>query len=338
MFGPSYSYDALATWSRAIRHGHGAGLPLVRVFEMQAKSGPLPFREMARRIIIKLEAGETLEDSLAAEGANLPELFVSLAAVGERSGRIPTVFAQLEEYYRLQHQMKREFRSQIAWPVFQFVAAVLVIAFTIFVMGVLAPENPAAPIGFGLTGASGAILFLAVVGATVGGAILAVKIFTSTVAKREGFEAWLLRVPIFGPCALAIAMGRFCLALKLTLDSSLSVSKAMRMSLKATGNSAFMAQADRIAKRIKKGEEIAEAMRMNPVFPAEFLAMITIGEESGLIPEVMAKQAEFYREESARRMKAATRALAFGVYALVGLFMIIMIFRMAGNYIQALGG
>ncbi len=338
MFGPSYSYDALATWSQAIGHGHGAGLPLVRVFEMQAKSGPLAFREIARRIITKLEAGETLEDSLAAEGANLPELFVSLAAVGERSGRIPDVFAQLKEYYHLQHQLKREFRSQIAWPVFQFVAGVLVIAFTIFVLGLLAPDNPAQPIGFGLSGTSGAILFLLVVGATVGAALLALKIFTRTLAKREGFEAWLLRVPIFGPCARSIAMGRFCLALKLTLDSSLSVSKAMRMSLKATGNSAFKAQADRIAKRIQKGEEIAEAMRTNPIFPAEFLAMITIGEESGQIPEVMAKQAEFYREESARRMKAATRALAVGVYGLVALFMIIMIFRMAGTYIQALGG
>ena len=338
MFGPSYSYDGLATWSRAIRHAHGAGLPLVRVFEMQAKSGPLALREMARRIIRKLEAGETLEDCLAAESPHLPELFVSLAAVGERSGRIPDVFAQLEEYYRLQHQMKREFRSQIAWPVFQFVAGVLVIAFTIFVLGLLAPDNPAEPIGFGLAGTSGAILFLVIVGAFVGGAILALKIFTSTLAKRQGFESWLLRVPIFGPCARAIAMGRFCLALKLTLDSSLSASKAMRMSLKATGNSAFMAQADRIVKRIKKGEEIAEVLRMNSAFPAEFLAMIHVGEESGQIPEVMAKQAEFYREETARRMKAATRALAFGIYALVALFMIVMIFRMASTYLQALGG
>lgn len=338
MFGPSYSYDGLASWSRAIRHGHGAGLPLVRVFEMQAKSGPLALREMAGRVIHKLEAGETLEDSLAAEGANLPELFVSLAAVGERSGRIPDVFAQLEEYYRLQHQMKREFRSQIAWPVFQFVAGVLVIAFTIFVLGILTPDNPAEPIGFGLAGTGGAILFLVIVGAIVGGAILAFKIFTSTLAKRQEFEAWLLRVPIFGPCARAIAMGRFCLSFKLTLDSSLSVSKALRMSLKATGNSAFMAQTDRMVKRVKKGEEVAKVLQMSSVFPSEFLAMVHVGEESGQIPEVLAKQAEFYREETSRRMKSATRALALAVYGVVALFMIFMILRMAGTYFQALGG
>jgi len=338
MFGPSYSYDGLAAWSRAIRHGHGAGLPLVRVFEMQAKSGPLALREMAGRIIQKLESGDTLEDSLASEGPALPELFVSLAAVGERSGRIPDVFAQLEEYYRLQHQMKREFRSQIAWPVFQFVLGVLVIAFTIFVLGLLAPDNPAEPIGFGLAGTSGAILFLVIVSAFVGGAILALKIFTSTLAKRQGFEAWLLRVPIFGPCAQAIAMGRFCLSLKVTLDSSLSVTKAMRMSLKATGNSAFMAQADRIVKRLKKGEEIAGVLRLNSVFPVEFLAMVHVGEESGQIPEVMAKQAEFYREETARRMKSATKTMALGIYALVAVFLIFMILKMASGYIGALGG
>ena len=115
MLGPRYSYDGLATWCRAIRHGHGAGLSLARVFQMQARSGPKPLREAADRIASKVEAGDTLEDALAAE-ADLPELFVALAAVGERSGRIPEVFGQLEEYYRLQAQMRREFRAQATWP------------------------------------------------------------------------------------------------------------------------------------------------------------------------------------------------------------------------------
>jgi type IV pilus assembly protein PilC len=340
MFGGRYSFDGLATWCRMIRHGHGAGLTLIRVFELQAKNGPAELRPAAARIARKLEAGDALEDALTAEAPVLPELFVSLAAVGERTGRMPEVFGQLEEYYRLQGQMKREFRSQAAWPVFQFVAAVLVIAFVIFIFGFLQPSDATTngPLGFGLVGARGAILFLVVVGSTVGGAILAYKLMTNSVAKMAGFEAWLLRVPVVGPFVHASALSRFCLALRLTLDSSLSIAKAVRMSLKATGNGAFMAQADRIVKRLKKGDEVIKAFGIDAVFPAEFLANLNVGEESGQIPEVMARQAEYYREETARRAKILTRALGWGVYALVGVFIIVAIFMMAGVYVKALNG
>jgi type IV pilus assembly protein PilC len=340
MFGGRYSFDSLAIWCRMVRHGHGAGLTLVRVFEMQAKNGPAALRPAASRIAHKLNHGDGLEDALKAESQFLPELFVSLAAVGERTGRMPEVFGQLEEYYRLQAQMRREFRSQAAWPIFQFVAAVFVIAFVIFIFGFLAPSDATAngPVGFGLSGAGGAILFLIGVSSVIGGAILAYHLVTKTVAKQAGFEAWLLKVPVFGPFVHAAALSRFCLALRITLDSSLSIAKALRMSLKATANAAFMAQADRIVKRVSKGDEIGEAMGINPIFPAEFLAMLNVGEVSGQIPEVMARQAEFYREETARRAKVVTKAMAWGVYALVGVFIIIAIFKMAGTYVQALNG
>ena len=133
-------------------------------------------------------------------------------------------------------------------------------------------------------------------------------------------------------------MSRFCLALRLTLDSSLSIAKALRLSFRATGNAAFEAQADRIVKRVSKGDEVAEAVGMNPIFPVEFLGALAVGEASGQIPEVMARQAEYYREETARRMKALTRAMGWGVYILVGAFIIAAIFRMASVYVQALGG
>ena len=53
--------------------------------------------------------------------------------------------------------MKREFRSRAAWPVFQFIGAVLVIAFVIFIFGFLQPSDATAngPVGFGLVGAPG---------------------------------------------------------------------------------------------------------------------------------------------------------------------------------------
>jgi type IV pilus assembly protein PilC len=340
MLGQRSSFDALAIWCRAVRHGHGAGLTLVRMFEMQARSGPAALRDSAARIAQHLKSGNSLEDALHSEGPRLPELFVSLAIVGERSGNIPEVFGQLEEYYRLQAQMRREFWSQASWPIFQFVAAVLVIALTIFILGLLAPgdSTPSAPIGLGLTGTSGAILFLVVIASIVAGLALANFLLTRTVAKKAWFEAWLLRWPVLGPALKAACMSRFCLSLRLTLDTSISVGKALRLSLRATGNGAFQTLADGIVKQIGMGKEIAKVIGRNTIFPVEFLAALSVGEVSGQIPEVMEKQADDYREETARRMKILTKTMAWGVYAMVGVFIIIAIFRMASVYVQATGG
>jgi type IV pilus assembly protein PilC len=340
MLGQRSSLDALAIWCRAVRHGHGAGLTLVRMFEMQARSGPAGLRDSAARIAQHLKNGNSLEDALNAEGPRLPELFVSLAIVGERSGNIPEVFGQLEEYYRLQAQMRREFWAQASWPIFQFVVAVIAIALTIFILGLLAQgdSTPSAPIGLGLTGTNGAITFLVVITGFVAGSVLMYYLLTNTVAKKAWFEAWLLRWPVLGPALRAACLSRFCLSLKLTLDSSMSVGKALRLSLRATGNGAFQALADGIVKQIGKGREIANVIGRNALFPVEFLAALKVGEVSGQIPEVMAKQADFYREETARRMKTLTRLMAWGVYAMVGVFIIIAIFRMASVYVQAVGG
>ena len=71
MFGGRYSFDGLATWARMIRHGHGAGLPLARVFEMQAKNGPLALRPAASLTIISAAA---IMVSMGSDGATASPL------------------------------------------------------------------------------------------------------------------------------------------------------------------------------------------------------------------------------------------------------------------------
>lgn len=162
-FFSSSATGALILWCRALKHGLGGGLSLVRIFELQAKKGPQSLRPMADRLAARLKEGDTLEDALDAETDRLPKLFCQLATIGERTGHLPEVFAELADYYEMQQSLRRDFVSQITWPVFQFFAAVFVIAGLIYILGIVSAggeAEPIAPIGFGLTGTSGAITFL----------------------------------------------------------------------------------------------------------------------------------------------------------------------------------
>src|SRR5258708_38620158 len=79
----SSSLGGLIQWCRAFHHGLAAGLSLVRVFQIQSKKGPRGLRDMAGRVAVLLEKGQTLEDALQVEGESLPKLFRDLVAVGE---------------------------------------------------------------------------------------------------------------------------------------------------------------------------------------------------------------------------------------------------------------
>ena len=135
LFSSAYPLPGLIAWCRTLRQGIGAGLPLTRIFEQLSNKGPAPLQPAAARIHPRLQNGDSLEEALRAEPPGFPDIFIDLASVGERAGRMDDIFRELEDYFSLQLSMARKFRSEITWPVFQFFAAVVVIGLLIWVLG-----------------------------------------------------------------------------------------------------------------------------------------------------------------------------------------------------------
>src|SRR5262249_14668457 len=149
----------------------GAGLTLHDVFRQQARRGPVSVRPVAERVSGRLGKGDSLEESLAAERDIFPQLFIDLAVVAEHTGQLPEVFAELEDYYRTQLSLPRQLRSQMTPPLVQFFAAVFVVAAMLFILGAIAESRQteaADPVGLGLTGRKGAVIFLLVVFGLIG--------------------------------------------------------------------------------------------------------------------------------------------------------------------------
>jgi type II secretory pathway component PulF len=340
-FSKQLPLASLVELCRALRHSLGAGLSLVDVFRQQSQRGTAPVRPVAERIRAELEKGSSLEAALAREPGVFPPLFVDLAVVGEETGHLPGIFQELEEYYRLQQQLARKFRSQIAAPVVQFFIAVFVIAGMLFVLGAIASgsgKQAADPLGWGLRGARGAGLFLVTVFGLIGLLIGLYLVLTRSLRRKAAVDEVLLKIPVVGPCLQAFALGRFTLALRLTLDSEMPITKALRLSLRATSNQAFVARTDIVVAALKEGEDLGLALAKAQIFPEDFLNIVAVGEEGGRVPEVMKQQAAYYQEEAGRRLKALARAAGFLVWVLYAAFMIIAIFRLASYYFSALGG
>ena len=336
----SSTLTGLIAWCQAFKHGLSAGLSLQRVFELQSKKGPAALRDTAGAIATRLGGGESLADALEVEGQSLPPLFRQMTAIGEKTGHLPEIFGEMGDYYELQRTLGRDFRAQIAWPVFQFVVAVGVIALLMYILGVIGTARggePIAPIGFGLTGSSGAITFLLVVGIGITAMGVSYRVLTRRARQRVAFEAFLLRLPMIGACARSFALGRFSLALRLTLETGMPTADALRQSLRASGNAAFIVHEDRVVRRIKKGDDIHKAVRMCPAIPGEFIEILAVAEVSGQIPEVMARQARHYRDEASRQLKNLARFAGYGVWFMVAVMIIWAIYRIANIYFGMIG-
>lgn len=340
VFSARLPLSSLIELCRTLRHSLGAGLPLRDVFHQQARRGPSAVRPVAERISQGLKRGDALEDTLKREQAAFPPLFLALASVGEHTGNLPETFAELEKYFLLQQRLRRQFVAQIAWPVFQFVAAVFIIAGLILVMGVLvAPQygpdsSPPDPLGLGLMGVSGALLFLAgVVGLL---AVLTGLYLFATRALRQSaaVDGVLLAVPILGPCLRALALARFCLALRMTLDTGLPIATALRLSLRATGNEAFAARSPAVEKSLRSGDDLALALAGTGLFSEEFQNIVAVGEESGRLPEVMDQQAQHYQEAAGRRLTVLTVAASVVVWLVVAIAIIVVVFRLFAFYLK----
>ncbi len=318
----------LVRFCRLARHGLAAGLSLVDVFRQQAERGAPSLRPTVAAVAERLDRGDALEDALRAEGEKLPPLFVTMAGVGEQTGHLPEAFGELERYYDLQLSLRRQFLTDIFWPVLQFVMAIFVIALMLLVLGLIAPPGtePLDPIGLG-TGVRGAVTWLLLVFGILAAGWGGYRLLGKSLRQKAAVDRFLLRLPALGPCLEALALARFCLGLRLTLGAGLAVKPAVRRSLDATGNAAYPARYEAAAAALRRGDDLTTILRACAIFPPDFLNIVETAEEGGRVPEVMEQQARFYQEESSLRLKVLTRVAGFGVWLLVAILIIVAIFR-----------
>jgi len=334
--------SALVLWCRVLHHSLGAGLSPVRIFKQQGKSGPRALRAVAKDVAAKLAKGESLEDAFAPYRNTFPPLFIELVTVGEQTGRLEDTFGELEKYFESSLSVQRNFLAQMMYPAIQFVAAILVIAGLIWVLGILGSTGKAVtndPTGLGFTGTTGAIAFMVIAFGSVGAVILAVKFASNNVKWRARLEGFLLMVPVWGPAMLSFALQRFAVALRMCTEAGLSVDKTLQFSFRAASNSAFTQGEEKAVEVVKKGREIQDALAASGApFTAEFREMVMTGEETGNMAEVMERVADNLREEAERRLKSAANMTSYCIYGLVALMIIMAIFKIAGLYVGALNG
>lgn len=292
------------------------------------------WRRLGELLLERLAQGERPADVLAAYRPTLPTLFLAMTSMGEETGRLPETLRALEDYYRLQEQLRGQVIGQAIKIGFQLVAAVLVLAATIGIVSSLAPQ-----LGFGVLGQKGitaSLLFIGIVAALGGGLFVLGMLLARAVGRVPRLARLLRRLPGVGPFWEAMLLWRFSIAMRLTLDSHMAIGRALQLSFRAADDAGFAATAEIAIRAVKAGEDLSTALARTEIFPADFLEAVAISETVGSVPERLVHLAEGYYQLALERAKVLASILMFGMWLFYAALVVYAILKLAGVYLAAL--
>jgi len=293
---------------------------------------PAALRDAIRKAA---DRGETITEAINATGRFFPPMFRSLVEVGERTGHLSEVLARLADHYDNQLKLRRMFLAAITWPLAELGIAVVVVGLLIWIVGIIgqASGTQIDPLGLGLTGHQGLLIYLAFVGGAgllLWGVIWAIR---RGVVWTRPIQRAVLRLPVLGEALTILALARLAWSLHLTLNTEIDVRRALALSLQSTHSARFADKIDPIDAAIDGGESITEALTAAGVFPADFLAAVGVGEQTGKLAESMGLLSRQYQDRARAALATLTTLAGFAVWAVIAAVIIAVIFRLALFYI-----
>lgn len=337
---PEITWRALAAFSQSVGRMLESGVEIRKALRTASrKSSDSRLTAAIDQVNRDIQHGHTLADAIREQPDRFPPLFRDLVDVGEQTGATAEVFTALGRYYESRVRQVRDFRAAISWPVIQLVAAILIIGLLILVLGILPSRGPGGPIdvlGFGLLGPQGAAIWYGTCFGVAVAGFLAWKMSSRSLAGQTYLHPLLMNIPGIGGCMRAFAISRFSWCFALTQQAGMSIRPSLACSLRATANGAFMMAEPIIWDALQRGETFADALSESQLFPAEYLQFVYTAEESGTVPEQLARMSHHFEEQATRALARLTKIFSTAVWVFVAGIIIFFIFRIFMFYVASL--
>ncbi|MEM9009261.1 MAG: type II secretion system F family protein [Cyanobacteria bacterium P01_F01_bin.86] len=305
-----------AVFSRQFAALVNAGVGLVRGIGILGEQCPNPkLKKALLAINADVQQGNNLSDSMRKHPASFDLLYVSMVQAGEVGGVLDEVLNRLakllEDLNRLQNQIK----SAMAYPVTVGVLAVTIfVGMTVFLLPIF--ENIFTELGAELPAFTRLMIGISrylrnpiLVFATIAVFIVAgflYRQYYKTRAGRETIDRLYLKLPLFGDLIQKSATARFCRTFGSLSRSGVPILTALEIVRDTSGNQVIANAIEEARAEIQTGGMISLALQKHQVFPVMAIQMISIGEETGELDQMLMKVADFYEDEVEQAVKALT--------------------------------
>lgn len=306
----------LASFTRQLAILTQAGLPLVRCLEILARqTREIWFCGIIESLAETIRSGRSLTDGLAAHPEIFDRLYLNMVRAGEAGGALEIVFSRLATYMERAERLKSRVLAAMIYPtIVTLVATGIVWLLLLFVVpkfeGIFASllkGRPLPPLTVALLAASSFLKHHAVagVGAAIG-IVVGIRKLLHTKPGRRVWDGWLLRIPWLGEIQVQLAVARFSRTFGTLLSSGVPMLPALLIARDTSANVHVADAISQVHDRVKAGSGVAAALAVRTIFPAMSVSMIEVGEETGRLPDMLARIAETYDDEVERAMTGMT--------------------------------
>ncbi|MFK8027414.1 MAG: type II secretion system F family protein [Gammaproteobacteria bacterium] len=296
----------IAIFARQLATMMTAGVPLVQSFEIIGRGHENPnMQDLVLGIKSDVEGGTSLADALEKQPKYFDDLFCSLVGAGEQSGALESLLDKVATYKEKTEELKAKVKKALFYPI-----AVLVVAFivcTILLIFVV-PQFQSIFEGFGadLPTFTQMVVDLSEFVQNFWWAIflaIAAIIFGFRTAKqrspamRRNLDILSLKIPVVGGILEKSAIARFARTLATMFAAGVPLVEAMESVAGATGNALYYEATMKMKDDVATGTQLQQSMKQTGIFPNMMVQMVSIGEESGSLDEMLSKVADFYEAE-----------------------------------------
>ena len=296
----------IAVFSRQLATMMSAGVPMVQAFDIVGRGHNNPsMQEMILSIKGDVEGGTSLTAALRKHPLYFDDLFCNLVEAGEQAGVLETLLDKIATYKEKTESLKAKIKKALFYPTAVIVVAILI---TAIIMIFVIPQFKDLFSSFGadLPAFTRVVITISDFVAAWWWAILltvvAAVVFASNVWKRspkfrETMDRLLLKVPVIGMILHKAALARFCRTTATMFAAGVPLVEALQSVAGATGSAVYEKAVLQMRDDVATGQSMQLAMRQQGLFPHMVIQMVTIGEESGALDDMLAKVADFYEEE-----------------------------------------
>lgn len=282
-----------------------AGLTIVEGISIMAEqTESKKLREVLLDIHDQLLKGKAFSVALRVHKETFPEFFINMIEVGETSGSLDVILNRVAEYYEREDKMVKKVKGAMTYPVIVIVVAIAVI--TLLMVKVLPMFADM------LTGAGAELPFItrAVMGVSnfmiknfiiiaivlfggVGGAIY----YFRTEEGKYQWDALLLKIPMINKLVLKLITSKFARSMGILLKSGIPIMNAMDIMTNLIGNKIVEEKFKVCSDEVKKGKGISGPLKDMNFFPPLLIHMVSVGENTGELDEMLTRTAVFFDEE-----------------------------------------
>ena len=271
-----------------------------------------------------VQTGNSLSDAIKEMGDVFPPIMYNMVKSGELSGELDKTMKKLAEHFESENKLAKQIKSAMSYPlmILGIGIAVIVLMLTYvlpsFAQSMGDKMTPAAlkllAVGNWI-GANGYLVLL------IGGAaFVVIRVLLKNKQIREFADRLKLRLPKIGNLVKMVYTARFARNLAILYDNGIELIEAMQMCTQLVGNSEISVKMQGAIEKIRKGDTISNAMGQINCFDPLLISMIFVGEESGVLGEILNQTADYFDEES-----------SYAISKIIGIINPAMLFLLVGS-------